>query len=70
MAFTTADLDAIDRAIAAGELTVRFNNGDFVTYQSAEDLLARRTVIQRALDAQSAPNRPVPRHMLADFRDE
>jgi hypothetical protein len=44
MAFTSTDLDALNAAIASGELTVK-HNGREVTYRSMEDLLkAKRTV--------------------------
>jgi hypothetical protein len=41
-----------------------------ITYRSADELLALKTEIERSLAAQSAPNRPTPRHMLANFSDE
>ena len=69
MAMTQADLDAVNAAIATGELTVR-HGAKLVTYRSADELLALKTDIERTLAAQIAPNRPTPRHMLADFSDE
>ncbi len=45
MAFTSADLAAIDAAIASGELTVT-HDGRTVTYRSMSDLLkARQTIL-------------------------
>jgi len=41
MAFTSSDLDAVDRAIASGELTVR-SNDRMVTYRSMDELTAAR----------------------------
>jgi len=69
MAFTSADIDAVDRAIASGELTVRTNDR-LVTYRSMEELTAARAVIAGALAAQSASAAVYPRHQLADFSDD
>lgn len=49
MAFTQTDLDNINSAIAAGELTVRASNGSMVTYRSMDELLRARAVIQGEL---------------------
>lgn len=51
MAFTQTDLDNINAAIAAGELTVRSANGSLVTYRSMDELLKARGVIQADLAA-------------------
>lgn len=48
MAFTQTDLDAIDAAIASGELTVA-HNGRTVTYRSMDDLLKARQRIDDVL---------------------
>jgi hypothetical protein len=69
MAFTSADLDSIDRAIASGELTVRTANGSMVTYRDMDQLLAARATIAAAVAANSGQRRPYPRHQLADFSD-
>lgn len=69
MAFTTADLDALDRAIASGELTVR-SNDRLVTYRSIEELIASRDKISAALQADAGTTRLYPRHQLADFSDD
>lgn len=69
MAFTQTDLDAVDRAIASGELTVR-QGQKIVTYRSADELLALRSEIAREIYAAASPGRPVPRHQLADFSDD
>ena len=50
MAFTQADLDAVDRAIASGELTVRTNDRS-VTYRSFAELRDARSLIASALAA-------------------
>jgi hypothetical protein len=69
MAFTQTDLDAVNAAISSGELEVRHGQ-KMITYRSADELLALKTEIERSLAAQIAPNRPTPRHMLANFSDE
>lgn len=70
MAFTTADLAAIDAAIASGELTIRSADGKTVTYRSMSELLQARSTINAALAAQSGPSRSGgPRHLLASFAD-
>lgn len=67
MAFTTADVDALDRAISSGELTVRTNDR-LVTYRSIEELIVARDRISSELAA--ATTRLYPRHQLADFSDD
>ena len=49
MAFTTADLDAIDLAIASSELEVDFN-GRKVKFDSFRQLRARRQFIKQQID--------------------
>lgn len=58
MAWTQLQLDAIEAAIASGELTVRFGDRT-VTYRSMEELLQARAVIKEALatDAGTATDR-------------
>jgi hypothetical protein len=58
MAWTQAQLDAIEAAIASGELTVHFGDRS-VTYRSMDDLLKARAVIKDALqsEAGTAPDR-------------
>lgn len=71
MAFTQSNLDAIDSAIASGELTVKTRNGGEVTYRSMDDLLKARTTIAAALAAaQVQSQRVYPRHQLANFADQ
>lgn len=50
MAFTQTDLDAINAAVATGELTVEVN-GRRVTYRSMADLERARGIIQADLGA-------------------
>lgn len=58
MAFTQSDLDAIDAAIASGELTVS-HNGRTVTYRSMDDLIKARDRIGNAIAGQSGSRRGV-----------
>jgi hypothetical protein len=48
MAWTQTQLDAIEAAIASGELTVRFGDRT-VTYRSMEELLQARAVVKESL---------------------
>ncbi|HEY0915643.1 MAG TPA: hypothetical protein VGE22_12300 [Solimonas sp.] len=50
MAFTTDDLDAINSAIASGELTVK-HNGREVTYRSIAELQSAKRTIEAELAA-------------------
>ena len=52
MAWTQDQLDAIEAAIASGELTVRFGDR-MVTYRSMDELLRARDVIRDGLAQQS-----------------
>lgn len=52
MPWTQTQLDAVERAIASGELTVRFGDRT-VTYRSMEELLQARAVIKDALAAEA-----------------
>lgn len=58
MAFTQSDLDTLDRAIATGELTTRYN-GREVTFRSIKDLSFARDLVVRALAKQQAPDVPI-----------
>jgi cobalamin biosynthesis protein CbiG len=69
MAFTSADLDAIDRAIAMGESLVRIDDKE-IRYRSVDDMLRARAAIQEAVNASASPDRVIPRHQLADFSDD
>lgn len=48
--FTVTQLEAIESAIASGELTVRYD-GKEVTYRSMDDLIKARDVIKGELVA-------------------
>jgi hypothetical protein len=52
MSFTQTDLDAINRAIATGELTVRTASGQSVTYRSVAELEQARRLIEADLSRQ------------------
>jgi hypothetical protein len=69
MAFTTADIDAIDRAIASGELIVRMGDRQ-VQYRTLDELLAARDRISAVIAAQSSTSRAYPRYQQASFADE
>lgn len=56
MAFTQTDLDAVNSAIASGELTVK-HNGREVTYRSMEDLLKARATITNELSTVASGTR-------------
>lgn len=50
MAFTQTDLDAVERAMAAGELSISL--GDMrITYRTASELIALRDQIRGELQA-------------------
>lgn len=59
MAFTQAQLEAIEEAIGSGELTVRYN-GREITYRSMADLREAREMIKQSLavQAQTTSNAP------------
>lgn len=52
MPWTQQQLDAIEAAIASGELTVRFGDRT-VTYRSVDELLQARAVIKESLATES-----------------
>lgn len=51
MAYTQADLDAIDAAIGTGAVHVDYPSGGGVTYRSLADMLTVRGRIAQAVDA-------------------
>lgn len=53
MAFTQTQLDAIETAIASGELRIMFD-GREVIYRSIDDLLKARDTIKASLQASGA----------------
>lgn len=64
MAWTQADIDRIDAAIAAGTLAVRFSDGRSVTYHSLEAMMSARGLMWAAMNGASAA--PVNRSSFAD----
>ena len=55
MAFTQAQLDALEAAIAGGELTVEYQDKR-VTYRSLREMMEIRTLMRQQLGVQSAPS--------------
>ncbi len=64
MGFTTDDLERIERAIAQGALSVRYEDRT-VTYDSFRELVARRDFIRGQLGLKPAG----PRRILAQYSD-
>lgn len=69
MAFTQSDLDAIDRAIASGELSVT-HDGRSVTYRSVAELLRARDRIANAITAASTGRAGTYRYTFQTLRGE
>ena len=55
MAFSQADLDAIEKAIASGELSVRLPSGTSVTYRDMDDLMKARDRMRSELQVNKRP---------------
>lgn len=53
MAFTQADLDNVNRAIASGVTEVRFADGRLVTYRGVKDLMIAKSDIEAELFSSS-----------------
>ncbi|MBY4866773.1 hypothetical protein K6W76_09660 [Burkholderia anthina] len=65
MAFTQQNLDAIEKAIASGTLTVEYN-GKRITYQSTADLMRVRNMIK--LDLENRSGAGVSRSSVGTYR--
>jgi len=65
MSFSTAQLQAIEEAIASGELSVSYE-GKTVTYRNMADLVRARDLIKSDLQA-SGQMTAGPRSSLASF---
>lgn len=65
-ALTQTDLDALDQAIATGELTVEIN-GRRVTYRSVPELLQARAHVDARLTASANAGRPAPGAVRYNF---
>lgn len=55
MAYTQADLEKVEKAIAKGALTVRDSDGKTITYRSMNELKAARDIIKKALSTVKRP---------------
>lgn len=64
MAFTSADLAAIDAAIAAGENTVEVN-GRKIVYRDVEQLIKARNLIASQISSDTQSNNSVRRGSFA-----
>lgn len=70
MAYTQADLDRLDAAIAGGELSVTVD-GKSVTYRSVQDLMAAREHVQAQIARTAGqPRRAVFRFTFGTHRGE
>jgi len=68
MAYTQADLDAVETAIATGRLMVTIN-GRQITYKSNAELLRAKSDIVRALNRAAAKSSGgSSMYSVADFR--
>lgn len=65
MGFQPEDLEAINRAIATGELRVRYRDGREVTYRSMDELEKARRIM--ADDISRAAGRPRTTWSIARF---
>ena len=66
MAYTVAQLEAIQAAIASGELTVSYE-GKTVTYRSMDDLLKAEARIRAALEAAGTLTPAAPSSSFAAY---
>lgn len=69
MAFSVAQLTAIEAAIGTGELTVEFE-GKKVTYRNMADLRSARDMIREELVASGLLSDTTPRRSYASFSKE
>ncbi len=67
MAFTQEDLDAIDAALASGELRVQVGDQE-ITYRSFYELRDARQIVKQAIASESS-GRLSPRFRAAVFND-
>lgn len=51
MALTATDIAALDRAIASGELSVRFADGRSIIYRSIDELVKAKSEAQKEVAA-------------------
>lgn len=70
MAFTQADLDALEAAIAHGDRSVTLADGRRTDYRDISELLKARDLVKAELAAAtSSASRLIPRHRRATFGD-
>ena len=69
MAFTQAQLDALEAAIAEGVLRVRYTDKE-ITYDSYDALIKRRDLIKRSLNQVSKPLQQVGFNFSKGLKDE
>ena len=55
MAWTEADLETIDEAIASGELRIRTSDGRMIEYRSISELRAAREMIRNEVNPPTLP---------------
>ncbi len=68
MAWTSADLDRINTAIASGIQIVQYADGRRVQYQNLDQMLAAKRVIQAELDMQSTAKSSLTRRRVPYYR--
>jgi hypothetical protein len=66
MAYTTTQLQALEDAIASGELTVTYD-GKTVTYRSIKELMTARDFVQQKLEDAGTLASTYPRRSYAAF---
>ena len=70
MAWTQADLTAIERALKQGTRRVRLDSGKEIEYRTIDELEQLRRTITAELNAGTAKAHVQPRHQLASFADD
>lgn len=68
MAWTQTDLDALEEAMAGGELTVRTPDGRYVTYNTIDDMLKLWRAMKAEIASTSGSNSF--RHSTSVFCDD
>lgn len=56
MAYTQADLDAIDEGLASNVLRVTHSDGRSVTYRSFDEMRAARALVYNELNPRTVPS--------------
>lgn len=69
MAYTQADLDALDRAIAGSQLEVQYGDRR-VRYRSMDELLSARQHVAQQIAAASTSHRGHRRFVFATMRGD